>query len=183
MKNYFSFCILFIFCFVIGCNQQSQEEQSAKRDAMAASIAGNQPQETTKPEDLGDYADLVPIEIINAKSKNVFEKYGLEFAGNCYDCDLASIRINKKYFDIFNVCDTKDLYRTDQFTCQFFTNKLVVKTGNREFVFTTIETVPVYELRIAGDSLSLKNKRLSKFYTQKKLLVKFKQHDCGDFEG
>jgi len=183
MRSYFNACLLAGCCFIASCSQQSSNQPYINIAATNSIIHNNQPQETNTARDLGDYANLVPIEIIDAASKNVFEKFGVEFAGNCYDCNLAAVSINKKYVDIINVCDKNNSYRLEKFTYELIANKLVVKTGKTEFVFTEIETAPVYELTIKGDSLSLKNKRLSKYYTQKKVLPKFKQHDCGDFEG
>lgn len=183
MKDYRKTCIIVCCCFIISCSQQSSESSNKNIAAADTTIQVNQQKETTAPVYLGAYADLVPIELMDAESKNVYEKYGIEFAGNCYDCDLAAISISKKYFDISNVCDEKNKYRVEQFTYTTIAGKLVITAGKTEFVFTKIETAPVYSLTIQGDSLSLKNKRLSKYYTPKKELPKFKQHDCGDFEG
>jgi hypothetical protein len=183
MKDYLITCIIVCGCFIVSCSQQSSEASNVNIAAADTTLKAGQQKETTAQADLGAYADLVPVELIDAESKNVYEKYGLEFAGNCYDCDLAAVSISKKYFDISNVCDEKNIYRIEHFTYEAIAGKLVIKAGKTEFVFTRIETAPVYALTIKGDSLSLKNKRFSKYYTQKKVLPKFKQHDCGDFEG
>lgn len=64
---------------------------------------------------LSEYSKLTPIELKESKSKNVFKKYGTEFSGNCYACDLAIFKLNKKNFDIVNVCDDNDFQRFEDF--------------------------------------------------------------------
>jgi len=59
-------------------------------------------------DNLADFANLVPVTVLNPKSKNAYEKYGIEFSSNCYACDLAAISGGKKSFDIINVCDKND---------------------------------------------------------------------------
>ena len=121
--------------------------------------------------------------MLNPKSRSAFEKYGVDFTGNCYNCDLAAIGINKKHFDIINVCDETDIYRNENFTYEVSKNQLTISTDKNKFIFAKIDDAPVYELKILGEKISLKKKAFSKFYTQQKRLKKFKQHDCGDFEG
>ncbi len=133
--------------------------------------------------DLEDFSNLVPLEIVDSTSHKVYEKFGIDLAGNCYDCDLAKIKINKNTFDLVNVCDNTDFYRIEKFTYTSSSNELKVTTSANKFVFTKMDNSPVYKLEISGTKLSLKNKRISKYYTNEKNLKKFKQHDCGDFQG
>ncbi|WP_312285753.1 hypothetical protein [Chryseobacterium gleum] len=131
-----------------------------------------------------DFSSLVPIDVLNIKSTHVYEKYGVEFSGNCYSCDLASLSITKKAIKWTNVCDEKDIFEIHDFS---FTdgaeNKMVFTTPERTYILTQINKAPVYELVIEGQKLELKNKRVSKYFTTKKALPLFKEHDCGDFEG
>jgi hypothetical protein len=133
--------------------------------------------------DLEDFSNLVPLEIVDSTNSNVYEKFGIDLAGNCYDCDLAKIKINKKTFAFVNVCDTTDFYRIGNFTSSSTKTELKITTNANKFVFTKIDDLTVYKLEISGTILSLKNKRISKYYTNEKNLKKFKQHDCGDFQG
>lgn len=178
-----------MFCFSIAsCNQ-------AKPGSAAIKIVNTSPDTTNNKQpgfaltnniqvdNLGDFGKLSPIKILNPKSKNVYEKYGIDFEGNCYNCDLAIIQVTKKHFDIVNICDKKDFYRIENFTYEAYPNGLKIKTEKNEFIFTKIETAPVYELKILGDKILFKKKRIAKFYTQEKELNKFKQHDCGEFDG
>jgi hypothetical protein len=180
MKDHLKACIFFTCFFIAGCDQHPSQTERIK-------TAGIPPVSSrismAEPGDLGDFNHLSPVKILNPKSSNVYEKYGIEFEGNCYNCDLASIRINKKNFDLVNVCDKADYYRNEDFSYAVRSNGLTIKTGKNEFIFTRIDKAPVYELKILGDPISLKKKRISKFYTPAKELKKFKQHDCGEFDG
>lgn len=131
----------------------------------------------------GDFSTLVPIDVLNSKSTNVHDKYGVEFSGNCYSCDLASLSITKKQMRWINVCDEKDTFEIDDFSYTTEGNKTIFKTPERTYILTQIDKAPVYELVIEGKKLELKNKRISKYFTTKKALPLFTEHDCGDFEG
>ncbi|WP_213279425.1 hypothetical protein [Chryseobacterium indologenes] len=129
------------------------------------------------------FSTLVPIDLLNSKSTNVHDKYGIEFSGNCYSCDLTSLSITKKQIRWTNVCDEKDTFEIDDFSYSNEGNKTIFKTAERIYILTQIDKAPVYELVIEGKKLELKNKRISKYFTTKKTLPLFTEHDCGDFEG
>ncbi|MDR6369912.1 hypothetical protein J2795_001545 [Chryseobacterium bernardetii] len=130
-----------------------------------------------------DFSTLVPIDLLNNKSANVHDKYGIEFSGNCYSCDLTSLSITKKHIRWTNVCDEKDTFDIDDFSYSNEGNKTIFKTPERTYILTQIDKAPVYELVIEGEKLELKNKRISRYFTTKKALALFTEHDCGDFEG
>jgi hypothetical protein len=130
-----------------------------------------------------DFSTLVPIDVLNSKSTNVHDKYGIEFSGNCYSCDLASLSITKKQIRWTNICDEKDTFETDDFSYSNEGNKTILKTPERNFILTQIDKAPVYELVIEGKKPELKNKRISRYFTTQKALPLFTEHDCGDFEG
>jgi hypothetical protein len=187
MKKYLKCYILFVYYFTASCGQNSSEQKNIKsaEEAKPDSVKQKAPElkNKTQFDNLADFIQLSPITVLDPKSQNLYEKYGIEFKGYCYDCDLAAISINKKYFDIINVCDKNNFYRIENFSYEPYPNKLIVKTEKNEFIFTKIEAVPIYELKILGDKFLLKGKRISKFYTQEKELTKYKQHDCGEFGG
>jgi hypothetical protein len=135
------------------------------------------------PDNLGEFNQLVPVALLNAKSKKITEKYGIEFQGNCYNCDLASFHLNKKRLEWVNVCNPSDRWIDESYTYKPMPDGILITVKHTEFRFTKVESVPVYELKVSGDKLTLKNKRFSKFYTTKEQLRKFKQHDCGEFDG
>lgn len=130
-----------------------------------------------------DFSALIPIDVLDSKRTNVYEKYGIEFSGNCYSCDLASLSITKDKMIWTNVCDEKDTFEIDDFSFSNEGNKTILKTSERTYVITQIDKAPVYELVVEGQKLKLNNKRVSRYFTTKKALSLFKEHDCGDFEG
>lgn len=133
--------------------------------------------------DLSEYSKLAPIELKESKNQNVFKKYGIEFSGNCYACDLAAFKINKKNFDIVNLCDENDFQRFKNFNYERSDNSFKIITPETTFIFTKVENEPIYQLTFEGKKSNLKNKRISEFYTPETLIEKFEEHDCGDFEG
>lgn len=136
----------------------------------------------TQP-DLANFSHLVPVKVVHPNSKNVYEKFGIDFDGNCYTCDLAVIQFNMKYFDLVNVCDAKDVYRTEKFSYDLLPDGIRIKTEKGELLLSRVGVGPVYELKVTGGGGALKNKKLVKYYTPKAELKKFKQHDCGEFDG
>lgn len=130
-----------------------------------------------------DFSELIPIDVLDSKSTNVYEKYGIEFSGNCYSCDLASLSVTKNKIIWANICDENDTFEINDFSFSNEGNKTIIKTSERTYTLTQIDKSPVYELAIEGKKLELKNKRISRYFTIKKALPLFKEHDCGDFEG
>ncbi len=159
------------------CNQNKSKNEDIKIISTSVDTVNNketdlQVKSNVQPDNLGDFNQLSPIEILNSKSRNVYEKYGIEFEGYCYTCDLAVMHINKKNFDIINICDKNDFHRNENFIYEVNPDELKIKTSKNEFIFTKIDTAPVYELKIFGPKISLKNKRFSKYYTHQKELNK-----------
>jgi len=126
---------------------------------------------------------LIPIEILNAKTKNVYKKYGLEFSGNCYACDLAQISIENHRIFITNVCDDKTVSILEIKKLINTKNKIEINTENYNFTFLRVEDEPIYKLEITNYDVINKDLRISEYYTLKKDLIKFDVHDCGDFDG
>lgn len=132
---------------------------------------------------LAEYSNLAPIELKNSKTTDVYKKYGIEFSGNCYACDLAIFKLNKKNFDLVILCDENDFHRFKDFDYKKRGDVLKIKTSETTFIFTKVENEAVYQLKIEGQKPKLKNKRFSEFYTPQNLIEKFEEHDCGDFQG
>jgi len=130
-----------------------------------------------------DFSALVPIAILNSKSTNVYEKYGIEFSGNCYSCDLSSLSITKGKMIWTNICDEDDAFEMNDFSVANEGNKTILKTSETTYILTQIDQAPVYELVVEGKKLDLHNKRFSKYFTTQNALSLFKEHDCGNFEG
>lgn len=126
---------------------------------------------------------LIPIEIQDKKSNNVYEKYGLEFSGNCYDCDLATFKIDKQKICITNVCDKEINESLEILKTESSEDEVTIETKNHRFLFKRVHNEPIYLLKITKGTFEVKNLRTSKFFTVKKSLKKFKVHDCGEFQG
>jgi hypothetical protein len=155
--------------------------KTVKKDTV--SMSGTVKNHISKADIPADFSALVPIDVLNSKSTNRYEKYGIEFSGNCYSCDLAGLSITKNKMVWTNVCDENDAFKIDGFSFSIEGNKTILKTPERTYILTQIDKAPVYELIIEGQKLELNNKRLSRYFTTKKALPLFKEHDCGDFEG
>ena len=130
-----------------------------------------------------DLATLVPIDLLDSKKANSYERYGIEFSGNCYACDLARLSVTKDKMIFTNVCDGADSFEIKDFTYTTKEGKTVLKSAERTYTLTLIDKAPVYELVVEGAKLELVNKRLSFYYTTEKALSLFKENGCGDFEG
>ena len=171
--------VLLIFTILISCNKnQNQSEEPKKMEKQNPT-----PKKVVNTNDLKDFSELVPLTIVDSTSQNVYEKYGIEFSGNCYDCDLAKIKINKKYFEFVNVCDDDNVQRFEIISFSNENTILKIKTKEHEFLLTKMDEAPIYKLTISGKELTLENKRIAVYFTQGKFLNEFKEHDCGDFQG
>ncbi|NGF75356.1 hypothetical protein G5B10_05655 [Fluviicola sp. SGL-29] len=133
--------------------------------------------------DLSDYEQLIPIEIVDTTARNSYEKYGIEFSGNCYACDLARIELSQQRLTFINVCDDNDRYEINDISCAAVGKEMRIRADAYAFTLIKIDDAPVYELSITGKNLKLDNKRIATFYTPAKKLHLFKEHDCGDFQG
>lgn len=187
MKNIIINCS-FLIAILASCSPATDKKTNTsdvaatkKADTVATPISAKK--QTIKPEMANDFSTLVPIDVLNPKSTNVHEKYGIEFSGNCYSCDLASLSITNNTMIWTNVCDEKDTFTINDFSFTNEGNKTIIKTSERTYILTQIDKAPVYELVIEGQKLELKNKRVAKYFTTQKALPLFTEHDCGDFEG
>lgn len=184
MKTIRLFYLVILSLWISSCKPENKKDRKQQTATEKMSLS-----KTSKPEkpvqdiDLSQYSKLVPVELKDSNNADIFKKYGVEFSGNCYSCDLIVFKINKKNFDIMNVCDENDFERFKKFNYDSSGNILKITTAETTFIFTKVEKEPVYELKIGGKQPDLKNKRISKFYTQENLINKFEEHDCGDFEG
>lgn len=176
-----------MIALLISCSPSTEKkiDKGTSTEIKKDTISGSGPvKDTTSKTDIPvDFSALVPIDVLNGKSTNVYEKYGIEFSGNCYSCDLASLSITKDKMIWTNVCDEKDTFKIVDFSISTEGNKTILKTSERVYILTQIDKAPVYELVIEGQKMELNNKRISRYFTTKKALSLFKEHDCGDFEG
>ena len=185
MMNKFLIATVFI-TLLLSCNKDNKEtiENPVTNTNKTELKTPEKPISKEEPSiNLSEYGKLTPIEIKDSKQKDVFKKYGIEFGGVCYSCDLAIFKINKNNFDIVELCDEKNFHRYKDYSYEKTGNSLKIKTPESTFTFTKVENEPIYQLKIEGQKPEFKNMRISEFYTQESLLEKFEEHDCGDFQG
>lgn len=121
--------------------------------------------------------NLSPLKILDAANKNVHHKYGIEFSGNCYECDLAEILITDKAIRLTNVCDIKLSVSLDVNTINYLPESIEVVTDKGNFLLTEIDDAPVYKLKITGKKSEGENLRIATYFTLRKSIEKFEQHD------
>lgn len=93
---------------------------------------------------------LVPVEMVAAQSKNVFEKYGLEFTGNCYACDLANLVIKQDSIYMTNVCGAEDKEALKIISIKNVGNDCIIEAGKLKLTFIRVDKAPVFSLKING---------------------------------
>ncbi|WP_298136752.1 hypothetical protein [Flavobacterium sp.] len=183
MKKYLFICVFLLSIIFVSCNKNQSESKTASTKADSIENNNVTPKDNSSSQnDLADFSELVPLTIVDSTSQDVYEKYGIEFSGNCYACDLAKIEINKKHIDLVNVCNEEDVQRFEILSYSNDNKILKIKTKEQEFLLTKMDEAPIYKLTINGKELTLENKRIAMYFTQSKTLNKFKEHDCGDFE-
>lgn len=126
---------------------------------------------------------LVALELIKKDSKNVYEKYGIDFNGYCYACDAADIVIGNKQIVLVNACDRKIIESFPVLKSSATKSGMTFTTKTCVFEFKWIEAVPVYELKITGKLKQMENLRINRYFTVSEAVPKFEIHDCGDFQG
>jgi len=184
MKKKFLFFVIFM-TLVFSCNKETIESQTTNSEEKSELKTSQEPvlKKVEPTVNLSEYSKLAPIEIKDANQKDVFKKYGIEFGGNCYACDLAIFKLNKKNFDIVELCDEKNFHRYKDFSYEKTENSLKIITQESTFIFTKVENEPIYQLKIEGQKPKFKNRRISEFYASENLIEKFEEHNCGDFGG
>lgn len=186
MKNVIISCSV-VIALLASCSPATDKKvdktASLKTKANTITTSASEKNSTANSELPSDFSDLIPIDVLDSKSNNVYGKYGIEFSGNCYSCDLASLSITKNKMIWTNICDENDTFEINDLLFSNQGNKTIIKTSERTYTLAKIDKAPVYELIIEGEKLELKNKRISKYFTIEKALPLFKEHDCGDFEG
>jgi len=127
---------------------------------------------------------LTPLELLDEESNEVVSKYGLEFGGVCYACDIANIRLDNEQITLINACDKDKKISFKIVHLKLNGDQLTVITAFNEFSFHKIEESPVvYKLTVVGDNIEETYFREAFFYTLSSQITRFDVHDCGEFEG
>lgn len=126
---------------------------------------------------------LRPMAIVKEDSAVVTEKYGLDFSGNCYACDVANMLVDGEMITLMNACDLESQISLKITSIEETDKAIIVVTPSNRFVFTEVEETTLYKLDVIGTPLDQELFRTAEFYTLNSLLNSFEIHDCGEFEG
>lgn len=169
-----------LILILTACSQNSEKAPAKPAEKKPVLVSTD---ETRKHQDEEKSDTLVALELIQKDSKNVFEKYGIDFTGYCYACDAADIIIENKQIRLVNACD-KEIVETFPIIKSTTTKEgMTFKTKSGTFEFKWIESVPVYELKITGNIPKKDNLRINRYFTISQAVPRFEVHDCGDFQG
>lgn len=174
----YTFLILILCSF--GCNQNPPSQKNAKNKLDITKE--NESVSENKSEYL-KIDTLCALEIVNPESKNVYQKYGIDFGGTCYACDVADVVITGENIRLVNVCN-KEVTETFLILSSVETkNGFKLSSTACEFIFSKLSDAPIYELKITGKMKSNRELRIHKYYTTPTDLLKFGLCDCEDFQG
>lgn len=126
---------------------------------------------------------MVPLEVVEEGSVITTERYGLDFAGNCYTCDVANLLIDGEMITLMNACDLENQLSFKVTGIEENGKTITVKTPVNEFIFEQIDEVPVYKVTVTGQAIDKEFFRIGAFYTTHSKLKTFSIHDCGEFDG
>ena len=126
---------------------------------------------------------MIPLEIVEEGNVVATERYGLDFSGNCYACDVANVLVDGEMITLMNACDLENQASFKITDIEAQEKVLIVKTPVNEFVFEQIEEIPVYKVTVTGPLLDKEFFRMGAFYTTESKLKSFSIHDCGEFDG
>jgi hypothetical protein len=189
-----TFILLLILHSFLNCKQEeinidtnrkapSKEEISNKKKDAAELIINEVNNNSEISNNEIKIEHLIPIKILNDKSENIYEKFGIDFTGNCYACDLAEFKIDNHKISISNVCDDQTKLNFEIINLENTANKIEIETQKYNFIFLKIHSEPIYKLNIINYDIQNDDLKISEYFTFKRSLVKFEIHDCGDFDG
>lgn len=168
----------------IGCKQTNSSKQVSAEQTPSTTevVKESTPIKSEKVNQLMSEL-LIPMEIANKDAKDITKKYGLEFGGNCYACDVANIIVDGEMINLMNACDIQTQVSFKITKVEEKDKVIIVHTPSNEFVFERIDDYPMYQLTVKGQEIDKEHYRPAGYYTLKSKLETFEVHDCGDFEG
>lgn len=172
--------------FIAACSENKQVETKNENKPESVSKSDEKPL-VDEPEAV-DFKQLkldtlIALTIVKEESKNVYEKFGIDFGGYCYACDAADLVLNDKEIQLINTCDP-EVKRVFKIQEKILTEDgFTLESEGYKFVFSRIDNAPVYKLKLLGKSFNNPELRLNSYFTTPKTLPKFEIHDCGDFQG
>lgn len=180
MKTVSPTCLLTFLLF--SCNLSSTKEQHTTGIYKPA-ITDSTVAISSLQIDTAFRLKLVPLEIVDSSSHDVYKKFGISTSGMCYECDLANISIANGKIHFSNICDPGN-------SLSYEINRLVqngqttaIRFKEVMFVLEKINQVPVYRLQLENTLKPGERLKLKEYYSSEADIKKFEIHDCGDFEG
>ena len=174
---------LMLICLVagmVGCKQDKTTEDKINETAKTE-VGVTLPKSEKVDQLLSEM--LVPMEISEADDKEVTDKYGVDFNGTCYACDVAEIIIDGEMINLMNACDVQTQISYKITKIEEKDKTITVHTPLNEFIFERVDEYPMYQLTVKGQAIDKEHFRTAGFYTLKSKLETFTVHDCGEFEG
>ncbi|MNV00511.1 hypothetical protein D3C71_906760 [compost metagenome] len=182
----FQYYLFLSIALIAACSENKSVEKTIENKPELITKSGEKPL-AIEPESVDfkrlNLDTLVSLIIMKEESDNIYEKFGIDFTGYCYACDVADLILNNEQIKIVNTCepDLKKVFRIQ--------NKSLTKDGFTldaewyKFVFSRIDNTPIYKLKLLGKPFNNPELRLNTYFTTPKALPKFEIHDCGDFQG
>lgn len=182
----FKFLLFLSIVLIAACSENKQAEKK-KEDKPELVSKSDEKTPVDEPESVDfnrlKLDTLVALTIVKEESKNIYEKFGIDFGGYCYACDAADLVLNDEQIQLVNTCDP-EVKRTFRIQKKTLTKDgFTLESEGYKFVFLRIDNTPVYILKLLGKPFKNPELRLNSYFTTPKALPKFEIHDCGDFQG
>lgn len=174
-----------LFAITVGCKQTNTSEDKGVEQTSTSTATTTEEVKQPESEKVKQLMSelLIPMEVVNKDAKDITKKYGLEFGGNCYACDVANIIVDGEMINLMNACDVQTQISFKITKIEEKDKTIIVHTPVNEFVFERVDDYPMYQLTVKGKEVDKEHFRTAGFYTLKSKLETFEVHDCGDFEG
>ena len=173
-------CLLSILLF--SCHSVDTKEPHHEAGNQVG-ISDNSTALDTAKNDIAFHIKLVPIEIVDSSSQDVYKKYGISTSGMCYECDLAIIYIANGKIRFSNICDSTNFRSYDIISLERNGQTSEFRFIDDVLELEKINTSPVYRLRLKNVWKPGVRLKMKEYYSSEADIKKFEIHDCGDFGG
>ena len=173
-------CLLSILLFA--CQSVDTKEPHHEAGNQPA-ISDNSTLIDTAKNDIAFHIKLVPIEIVDSSSNNVYKRYGISTSGMCYECDLANISIANGNIRFSNICDSGNSRSYDIISLERIGQTSEFHLKDDVLVLEKINPGPVYRLQLKNALKPGEPLKMKEYYSSEADIKKFEIHDCGDFGG
>lgn len=173
MRTLSKWCCFFLLTWCLSyCGRPTDAPQNSLASSTASSILPSWINDT-----------LCPMIIIAPDNDNPFEKYGIDFEGVCYSCNVMRVVITSDQLQFINVCDVAEKYILPITKLSGDSTEVIITSNNVVLQWKQIEIAPIVELTILKGKLPVPSQSVQSFFTTYRALPQFHWHDCRDFEG